>query len=37
MQQVISIIVTFEDNVLAGGFGSAVLESLETQRQKTHC
>ena len=28
------IIITMEDNVLAGGFGSAVLEFLETQREK---
>ena len=28
------IIITMEDNVLAGGFGSAVLEFLETQREQ---
>jgi 1-deoxy-D-xylulose-5-phosphate synthase len=39
MAQQCRLIVTVEENVLQGGFGSAVLESLQQSRQKvrTHC
>ncbi|MBT8364874.1 MAG: hypothetical protein KJP23_09220 [Deltaproteobacteria bacterium] len=39
MAQQCRLIVTVEENVLQGGFGSAVLESLQQSRQnvRTHC